>query len=108
MRSALVLLLPLAFGPVASAQQVDLVVNGESLAGFVLPVEPVEGGLTISAERRWEWTSLDTKRLWLEGDVSIDLGEYAFSAPAAAVWINRIPSSGGLITQYAVFFPEAS
>ena len=38
MRTALVLLLPLAFGPVALAQQVDLVVNGESLAGFVLPV----------------------------------------------------------------------
>jgi hypothetical protein len=108
MRTALVLLLPLAFGPVALAQQVDLVVNGESLAGFVLPVEPVEGGLRISAERRWEWTSLDTKRLWLEGDVSIDLGEYAFSAPAAAVWINRIPSAGGLITQYAVYFPVAS
>lgn len=108
MRSALVLLLPMAFGPLAAAQQVDLVVNGESLAGFVLPVEPVDGGLTITAERRWEWTTLDTKRLWLEGDVLVNLGDYAFSAPSASVWINRIPSAGGLITQYAVYFPVAS
>ncbi len=104
---ALALTIAMAASP-ARAQQVDLVVNGESLAGFVLPVEPVDGGLVMSAERRWEWQVLDTKRLWLDGDVTIDLGEYAFSAPSAVVWINRIPSAGGLITQYAIYFPTAS
>lgn len=108
MRIGLALLLSLAAGTTAHAQQVDLLVNGQSLAGFVLPVEPVDGGLHLTADRRWEWTVLDTKRLWLEGDVQVLLGDYNFSAPAAAVWINRIPSAGGLITQYAVYFPSAT
>ena len=34
-------------------------------------------------------------------------GGYYFSSTNAVIWINRIPSTEGLINQIAVYFPEA-
>jgi hypothetical protein len=88
--------------------QSTIAITGDRLSGFVLPIEPLTGDAEFSALRAWTWTVDDTKRLLLEGDVAIRVGGYSFSAPEAAVWINRIPSQQGLINQFALYFSNVS
>ncbi len=85
----------------------DVPITGESLGGFVIPVEPVASDIVIQAVKGWAWDSDDTKRLQLEGDVRVRFGGYYFSAKDAIVWLDRIPSDQGLINQIAVYFPQA-
>ncbi len=85
----------------------DVPITGESLGGFVLPTEPVATDIIIDGVRGWAWDADDTKRLQIEGDVRVKFGGYYFSSKNAVIWINRIPSSDGLINQIAVYFPEA-
>ena len=83
-------------------------INGTSLGGFVLPILPISHDLRMDARKAVEWTVDDTKRLLLEGDVEIELGSYDFRAKTAVVWINRLPSAQGMVTQLAVWFPSVS
>ena len=83
-------------------------IDGSSLGGFVLPILPVQHDLEMDAKRATNWTADDTQRLLLEGDVEITLGTYAFRADLALVWINRLPTKDGLVTQAAFWFPEVS
>ena len=105
--AACVLLATTARAQDAGAGQTRRAITGASLGGFVLPMRPVESGLSMSATRGWRWKSDDTQRLLLEGDVRVSLGGYAFSAKRALVWINRLPTAGGFVTQAAVWFEEA-
>ncbi len=92
----------------SSAQELrDVPISGQSLGGFVIPIEPVATDIIIDGTRAWAWTVDDTKRLQIEGDVRVKFGGYYFSSTNAVIWINRIPSAGGLINQIAVYFPEA-
>lgn len=83
-------------------------IRGDRLSGFVLPIEPLPGAITIQSLRADAWKVDDTQRLQVEGDVQISIAGQRFRAPAAAVWINRIPSQWGTINQIAVFFDEVS
>ena len=105
--AACVLLATTARAQDAGAGPTRRAITGASLGGFVLPMRPVESGLSMSATRGWRWKSDDTQRLLLEGDVRVSLGGYAFSAKRALVWINRLPTAGGFVTQAAVWFEEA-
>ncbi len=92
----------------ASAQELrDVPITGQSLGGFVLPTEAVSSEIVIDGVRAWAWDVDDTKRLQIEGDVRVKFGGYYFSSDVAVIWIDRIPSSEGLINQIAVYFPEA-
>ena len=92
----------------APAQELqDVPITGQSLGGFVLPTEPVATDIIIEGVRGWAWNVDDTKRLQIEGDVRVKFGGFYFSSTNAVIWINRIPSSDGLINQIAVYFPEA-
>lgn len=90
------------------AGQVAVPIRGDSLGGFVLPVQPLAEALSIRATRAWAWTVDDTQRLQLAGDVAVEIGSYRFRAAEAIAWINRIPSAQGTITQFALYFEEAS
>ena len=81
-------------------------VTGDRLTGIVLPIEPVAGGIDITALRARAWVIDDTKRLLLDGGVRIRVGSYDIQGDTAVVWLNRIPSAGGLITQLAVYLPR--
>jgi hypothetical protein len=83
-------------------------IDGSSLGGFVLPILPVQHDLEIDARKVRDWTVDDTKRLYLEGDVEVTLGTYAFRADSALIWINRLPTRDGLVTQVAFWFPKVS
>jgi hypothetical protein len=99
----LVLLVLLAAPRLLHAQQ-QIAVTGDRLTGFVLPVEPLTGDIRLSGRRGWAWAVGDTKRIVLQGDVSIRVATQEFTAQSAAVWINRLPSADGLINQIAVYF----
>jgi len=81
-------------------------VTGDRLTGFVLPIEPVDGGIDITALRAWAWVIDDTRRLMLDGGVRIRVGGFDIRGDTAVVWLNRIPSAAGLISQLAVYLPE--
>ncbi len=81
-------------------------VTGDRLTGFVLPIEPVASGIDITALRARAWVIDDTKRLLLDGGVRIRVGGYDIQGDTAVLWLNRIPSAGGLINQLAVYLPK--
>ena len=83
-------------------------ISGDRLSGMVLPIEPIAEEASFSALRVWNWSVNDTKRLVLQGDVKINIGQYAFEAERAVVWINRMNSAQGLISQIAVYFPGSA
>ena len=108
----LVALCQTAEAQVANAQSAQaepgktVTVTGDRLGGFVLPIQPINSDIRVVAQQCWSWQVDDTTRIQLEGDVQIDVGGYAFTAAEAVVWINRLPSSEGLVNQLAVYFPR--
>lgn len=83
-------------------------ITGDRLSGFVLPIVPLKTDLSLQATRAFRWKVDDTQRLALEGDVRIVMGGYNFTTRNALVWINRIPSANGVITQVALWFADVA
>ncbi|MGI9014233.1 MAG: LPS assembly protein LptD [Phycisphaerales bacterium] len=102
-----VMLLLIAAAGLPAAGQETITVSGDRLSGIVLPVEPLDGAIAISALRADAWTVDDTKRLRLRGDVVLSIGDFTFHADGAVIWINRIPSADGVINQIAAYFDNA-
>jgi hypothetical protein len=101
------IILMLAVTQAALAQEMtNVTVIGDRLSGFVLPIEPVNSDLVIEGTRAFAWKVDDTRRLVVQGDVRVTVGAYSFATKKVVVWINRIPSAAGLITQCAMYFPE--
>lgn len=99
----------LCCGQVSLAQdtaQREVKITGDRLGGFVLPILPVESDIRLEAIQTHTWHVDDTSRMQLIGDVQVTVGGFAFTAAEAIVWIDRIPSAGGLVNQLAVYFPE--
>src|SRR5690554_297828 len=74
--------------PRAAEAQRTIAITGDRLSGFVLPVEPLDADIRIKSLRGSAWSVDDTRRLLLEGDVVIEIGNYQFDAQRAVVWIN--------------------
>lgn len=98
--------LPAAPSDVVPGEVVPIL--GDRLSGFVLPIEPVTSDFSMQATQAWTWRIDDTTRFVLRGDVAISVAGNTFRATEAAVWINRLPSAGGMINQFAVYFDEVS
>lgn len=84
-----------------------IAINGQKLGGFVLPSQPLDGNLALSATKASRWKVDDTQRLLLEGEVRFKLGSYHITAKRALVWINRLPTANGVVTQVAAWFERA-
>ena len=91
---------------VVGAPENQIQITGDRLSGVVLPVRPRASDIQISALRADAWTVDDTKRLVLNKNVSITIGSYIFDADQAVLWINRLPTDAGVITQVAVYMPK--
>ena len=83
----------------------ELTLRGDRLSGVVLPVLPRATDISIYGLRAHAWNVDDTKRLLVEQNVIITIGAYSFEAEQAVVWINRMPSDAGVVSQIAVFLP---
>jgi hypothetical protein len=82
--------------------------RGDRLDGVILPIEPLDGEISIEALRAWTWTAGATRRLLVEGDVQIEIAGHSFTATAATAWIHTLRSDDGgpPVHQIAVFFEE--
>jgi len=111
---ALIALAMVACAGVASGMAPDeagsgtIRITGDRLSGFVLPVQPLQGDIVLQSLSAHAWTVDDTKRLTLSGDVRIGIAGYEFTAEHAAIWLNRIPSADGVISQIAVYANKLS
>lgn len=89
--------------PTSDYSKVSL--RGDRLSGIVLPVLPRATDITITGLRANAWTIDDTKRLLVEQNVIITIGAYTFEAEQAVVWLNRMPTDAGTVSQIAVYLP---
>ncbi len=104
-----ILLASMAIAPSLADESIrEVPIRGDRLSGIVLPVLPRATDISISALRAHAWTIDDTKRLLLDSNVSITIGAYTFEAEAAVVWINRMPTEAGIVSQIAVYLPSFS
>lgn len=103
---ALAAAIAVACAAAAGAQVSEGPVTGETLGGFVLPTEPGKWDVSLRSVSANLWKVGSTQRLLLRERVSVGLGSYDFTADSAVLWIERIPSAKGTITQLAVWFPE--
>ena len=85
---------------------VSVPITGDRIGGFVLPVEPGAWPLVLRAEQASAWKVETTQRLYLSGRVRVSMGAYDFTADRAVLWIERIPSAKGTVSQLAIWFPE--
>ncbi len=106
--AASVAAIPPGGGSPAQTGRTSVPIDGTALGGFVLPIEPLDASLSIDAARAWAWKVDDTQRLVLRGAVEIEFGSYRLRAEDAVAWINRLPSSRGIISQFAIYFDEVS
>ncbi len=81
-------------------------ITGDRLSGIVLPVAPQGGPIRLEALRVDRWQVDDTRRLLLRGDVDVRIAGHRFQASTAVVWINRLPTAEGVVSQIAVWFDE--
>lgn len=89
----------------ASPEFTELPIQGDRLTGIVLPVLPRAANINISSLGADAWTVDDTKRLLVERDVVVSIGAYTFEAETAVIWINRMPTDAGVVSQIAVYLP---
>jgi len=81
-------------------------VTGDRLGGFVIPTEPGTWPLVLKAVNASFWKLDSTQRVYLRDRVQVQIGAYEFTADRAVLWIERIPTEKGLVTQLAAWFPE--
>jgi hypothetical protein len=98
--------LVLAIAGSAAAQVRPGPVTGDSLGGHVIPTEPGKWDVGLRSVSANLWKVGSTQRLYLRERVSVSLGSYDFTAERAVLWIERIPTAKGLVTQLAAWFPE--
>jgi hypothetical protein len=84
----------------------DAAPTGDGLGGFVIPTEPGTWPVSLKSVSASTWKVGSTQRLDLRERVEVSLGSYEFAADRAVLWIERIPSAKGLVTQLAVWFPD--
>ena len=83
-------------------------IRGDRLSGVVLPVLPRDSEISITALRADAWTVDDTKRVVLTTDIIVSIGAYTFQSEKASLWINRMPTEQGVVSQIAVYMPTST
>ena len=92
----------------ASPATTEITLRGDRLSGVVLPVLPRASDIEMKSLSADVWTVDDTKRLILDENITIKLGAFTFNADKASIWINRLDTDAGLVSQIAVFLPSFS
>lgn len=93
-------------GIAAPAQMDQPEPSGRDFAGLRIPSSVQQGDVALSGNKVWTWTENDafarpgaervgTQRLFLRGDVKVQIGVYQFSAAQASVWVQQLSSAPG-------------
>ncbi|MBT4523924.1 MAG: hypothetical protein HOC21_03265 [Phycisphaerae bacterium] len=107
-KQIILLLASVICSPAFGDTVLEVPIRGDRLSGIVLPVLPRARDISISGLRANAWTVDDTKRLLLEKNVSVTIGAYIFESEQAVIWINRMPTDAGVVSQIAVYLPTFS
>tara|TARA_B100001964_G_C14252504_1_gene610618 strand:- start:1302 stop:4187 length:2886 start_codon:yes stop_codon:yes gene_type:complete len=83
----------------------EISLKGDRLSGVVLPVLPRATDITVKGLRANAWTVDDTKRLLVEQNFNVTIGAYTFDSDIGVVWINRMETDAGVVSQIAVYLP---
>jgi hypothetical protein len=121
---ALAAALALSFSAIAATDVADrrpqpaaadpLDVSGADFAGVQFPGAARDGPLAFSASRATVWRSgagaTQTTRLFLEGDVTAQVGDMELSAARAVVWFQAVGADEASKTelQFYIYFDRAS
>lgn len=107
LRTAIVALMAVAAATRGAGAQVGRApITGDRLGGYVIPTEPGTWSVALQATSANVWKVETTQRVYLSGKVRVTMGTYDFTADSAVLWIERLPSEKGLVTQLAAWFPE--
>ncbi len=81
--------------------------TGHDFAGVRFKQVVTPGKLEFHATKAWSWTDGTARRLVLDGDVTVTMAGYHFSAKRAAVWMETVPGAAGKDTeQVFVYFDQ--
>jgi hypothetical protein len=81
--------------------------TGHDFGGVRFKQAVVPGKLSFRGSRVWSWTDGNARRLLLDGDVTVIIGGYRFSAKRAAAWMESVPGAPDKDTeQVFVFFEQ--
>jgi hypothetical protein len=83
----------------------EISLRGDRLSGVVLPVLPRATDISVQGLRANAWTVDDTKRLLVEQNFIVTIGAYTFESDIGVVWINRMETDAGVVSQIAVYLP---
>ncbi len=84
------------------------IIDGTTFAGLALTTDPQPGNAKLAALRAKVWTTGDTQRIYLDGDVQLHVGGYSLNANRASVWIESLyPSEGKRLRQIAIYLDDA-
>lgn len=73
-------------------------ITGHEFGEILLPIAPINGNISFSAQIANAWdvgTGKPTRRLILENDVRIRLGDFDFTAKRAIVWLQKVSQHEG-------------
>lgn len=79
------------------------VTSPPDFAALRMPLAPFQGDISFEADRAWTWDEGPTKRIVLERDVRVGLGQTTFEAARAIVWLSRLPEDQAGEPVYQVF-----
>ncbi len=73
-------------------------ITGREFGEILLPIAPINGTISFSAQTASAWdagSAKPTRRLILENDVRIRLGDFDFTAKRAIVWLQKVSQHEG-------------
>ncbi|MFT3685555.1 MAG: hypothetical protein QM783_11605 [Phycisphaerales bacterium] len=111
-----------------SKEQSSLNASGRDFAGLLLDLPTQEGGLTITSRTAWTWVEdapsapnvvtgqthtlgAAVQRMFLKGDVRMQVGQRRLTAARAVVWVERIDEGtddAAALYQLAVYFDRVA
>lgn len=84
--------------PVIELPAASAAITGREFGALMLPIAPINGDISFAAQIATAWeegTQKVTRRLILENDVRIRLGDFDFTAKRAIVWLQKVSQHEG-------------
>lgn len=101
----LIILSVLGHPALGQNEQFDLI-TGRDFAGIDFPLATQHGDALIEARAGWAWEDGESRRLLLDGDVRVRIGQYDLVADRASLWVEPRTIDGERQWQLAFYFAD--
>jgi hypothetical protein len=82
--------------------------TGRGFEGIAFRTAPQQRDALFRASRMHTWTEGATRRLYLDGDIRLEIGRDTFAANQATVWLQPLTEPGRPLFQLAVYFDRVT